>query len=391
VAYAERRGSGPAPWRVRYKLPDGASGSEPGFRTQAAAVSWGRGQEAAARTGRAGAARAGRAGAAAVPVTVGDWIDRWLALQDVGVSTLDRYGYLIRRFLRPAFGGTRLSVLGSEQVTRWELALPASAGVSRRTAADARALLRTILGDAAAAWPPLIGHNPAVRPRNRGRRTGRRMERSPRRAWATPLQVLLVAERAALLTGRDEDFTLIVTMAWTGMRWGEAIGLETGLVRPGHLCVEWQLREVAGVFHRLPPKDDSYRSTLWEPCLPVDLPPFLGALLTRQARDRPDQCACVAGHGGSGQYVFLGPGGGHYRRSNYARRVFRPACDGRRDAGPGRPGRVIITDATAWPGVPVAAWPPAAPGQVIELPGRRADRPHRDFLEWHLEKVFKAS
>jgi putative restriction endonuclease len=30
-------------------------------------------------------------------------------------------------------------------------------------------------------------------------------------------------------------------------------------------------------------------------------------------------------------------------------------------------------------------------GQPIELPDRRADRPGRDFLDWHLEEVFKAS
>jgi putative restriction endonuclease len=30
-------------------------------------------------------------------------------------------------------------------------------------------------------------------------------------------------------------------------------------------------------------------------------------------------------------------------------------------------------------------------GQVISLPDHRVDRPHRDFLEWHLEEVFKAS
>ena len=30
-------------------------------------------------------------------------------------------------------------------------------------------------------------------------------------------------------------------------------------------------------------------------------------------------------------------------------------------------------------------------GQLIELPERRLDRPHRDFLEWHLDTVFKAS
>ncbi|HUY45149.1 MAG TPA: hypothetical protein VMV92_05430 [Streptosporangiaceae bacterium] len=61
------------------------------------------------------------------------------------------------------------------------------------------------------------------------------------------------------------------------------------------------------------------------------------------------------------RYVFLGPDGGHYRRSNYARRVFRPACDGRYPPEAKRPGRLIIADATTWPGIPVAAWPPAPP------------------------------
>jgi putative restriction endonuclease len=33
----------------------------------------------------------------------------------------------------------------------------------------------------------------------------------------------------------------------------------------------------------------------------------------------------------------------------------------------------------------------AKAGQVIDLPARRSDRPERQFLEWHLEEVFKAS
>ena len=222
---------------------------------------------------------------------------------------------------------------------------------------------------AAAAKPPLIPYNPALRPRNRGRRTGRKLDRAPQRVWATPLQALLVAERAALLTGRDDDYTMVLTIGYTGLRWGETIGLERGYVRQDEIHVEWQLREIRSTFHRLPPKDDSYRSPNWEPCLPVDLPPFLAELLARQIQAQPRQrCACAAQHGGSGHYVFLGPDGGHYRRSGYARRVFRPACDGRRDAAPGRPGRLIVTDATIWPGLPVTTWPPAQPGVVFTPP-----------------------
>ncbi|MGH3401693.1 MAG: hypothetical protein ACRDRJ_04115 [Streptosporangiaceae bacterium] len=345
---------------MKYKVPDGSTASESGFETKAAALAWGRDQEARIREGRWTDPDAGK-------ITVSKWIDRWLAVQDVGISTEANREYMIRRYLRPAWGTRLLSSLSSEEITRWENALPATTGVSRRTARDARSLLGTILGDAASTRPPLIPYNPARRVRNRGRRTGRRLGRASQRAWATPVQALLLAERAALLYSRDEDFTMIVTMAYAGLRWGETIGLEREYARPGEIHVEWQLREVGNVFYRLPPKDDSYRSPRWEPCLPVDLPPFQARLLARQAEVRAgERCPCVSRHGGSGQYLFLGPDGGHFRRSNYARRVFRPACDGRQVATGARQGRLVIADATTWPGIPIAFWPAAQPGACYE-------------------------
>ena len=86
---------------------------------------------------------------------------------------------------------------------------------------------------------------------------------------------------AALLSGASDDFLLVITLAYAGLRWAEAVGLERGHMFPWHINVEWQLREINGIFHRLPPKDDSYRSTGWEPQIPVDLPPFLAGLLAR--------------------------------------------------------------------------------------------------------------
>jgi integrase len=364
MAYAEKRGKGPKPWRVKYRLPGGLEASESGFETKASALAWGRDQEARIREGRWTDPSAGK-------ITVGEWIGRWLATQDVGISTEDSREYLIRRFIRPAWGASELGSLSTEEITKWENTLPAREGISRRTARDTRSLLCTILGDAAATKPPLIPYNPALRPRNRGRRTGRRLARTPQRVWATPLQVLLIAERAALLTGRADDFTMIITIAYTGLRWGEAIGLETKHTHPGEIHIEWQLRELRSAFHRLPPKDDSYRSPAWEPCLPVDLPPFLADLLARQVQGQPrNPCACAIQHGGTGRYVFLGPDGGHYRRSNYARRVFRPACDGRFEPAPSRPARLVIADATVWPGIPVAMWPPAQLGTTRYAPPR---------------------
>ncbi len=364
---------------MKYKLPDGTETSESGFETKTAALNWGRDQEANIRSGRWTDPNAGK-------LTVSEWIERWLAVQDVSISTVDSREYLIRRFIRPAWGNTALSDLSTEEITKWEKALPDREGITPRTARAARTLLGTILGDAAATRPPLIPYNPALRPRNRGRRTGRRLQRAPQRIWATPLQVLLIAERAALLTGRDEDFTMILTIGYTGLRWAEAIGLEHEYTRPQQIHVEWQLRELRGRFYRLPPKDDSYRSPDWDPGLPVDLPPFLAELLKTQVKDHPRQpCSCASQHEGSGRYVFLGPDGGHYRRSNYSRRVFRPACDGRHLPIARAPGRLVIADqTTTWPGTPIAAWPPAT---ETHRPGRRipaAPRPrHRDHPGRH--------
>jgi hypothetical protein len=74
--------------------------------------------------------------------------------------------------------------------------------------------------------------------------------------------------------------------------------------------------------------------------------------------------------------VLLGPDGGHPRRSNYARRVFRPACDGRYQPQPSKPPRLTIVDASAWPGIPVTTWAPAPPGDAaFTRPRGRGIRP----------------
>ncbi|MGH3678940.1 MAG: hypothetical protein ACRDT2_01230 [Natronosporangium sp.] len=116
--------------------------------------------------------------------------------------------------------------------------------------------------------------------------------------------MLLIAERAALLSGRDDEFVAVITKGFTGMRWGELVGLEPDYVRPGSIRVEWQLYELdTGELVRCPPKDDSYRT--------ADTPDWLSRLvLDHIARTRPTACPChgkrcvfhgrgTAGHGQS--------------------------------------------------------------------------------------------
>ncbi|MEO5877022.1 MAG: LacI family DNA-binding transcriptional regulator, partial [Streptosporangiaceae bacterium] len=131
-----------------------------------------------------------------------------------------------------------------------------------------------------------ISVNPAAKRRGKGKRAGRSRNRGPEKAIVDALQALLVAERAALLSGRDDEFVLLVTKFFTGMRWGELIGLETAYARLGSLRVEGQLYELdTGELLHCPPKDDSYRD--------VDLPGWLSGLISDHiTRTQPTPCAC---------------------------------------------------------------------------------------------------
>ncbi|MEV8116822.1 LacI family DNA-binding transcriptional regulator [Streptomyces xiamenensis] len=85
---------------------------------------------------------------------------------------------------------------------------------------------------------------------------------------------------------------------YTGMRWGEVLGLERKYVRDDIIRVEPQLYELDSEFIVGPPKDDSYRS--------LDSPRWLTGLLRWQAAQRRARaCPC---HGIA--CVFRGRGTG---------------------------------------------------------------------------------
>ena len=82
-------------------------------------------------------------------------------------------------------------------------------------------LLSLLLSDAVD--ERLIPVNP-IRARHRGRR---RSDRRIERRWATPSEVLAVADNIARLpTAGAGAELLIVTAAWTGARWGEIAALQ---------------------------------------------------------------------------------------------------------------------------------------------------------------------
>ena len=90
------------------------------------------------------------------------------------------------------------------------------------------------------------------------------------------------------------------------------------------IVIDWKLYELNGRFYRGRPKDGSIR--------PADLPPFLVELLAGHLANAGSlKCTCRNTEPPwcpGAEYVFLGPGRGHFRRSNYSERFFRPAADG---------------------------------------------------------------
>ena len=82
-----------------------------------------------------------------------------------------------------------------------------------------------------------------------------------------------------------------------------------------------KLYELNGQFYEGPPNDGSIR--------PADLPPFLAGLIAGHLDRSPSMtCTCTRTEPPwcpGAEYIFLGPGGGHFRRSNYSERFIRPA------------------------------------------------------------------
>jgi integrase len=246
MAYAEKRGN---LWRVRWPGPGRTVESKSGFRTRKDAESYGRDQEAAIRAGTYSDPRAGR-------ITLTEWVNQWYPALDLELNTLSTYKYTIEVHILPTFGDHSLMSLTSEEIAIWGKQI-AARGYTRRTAREARSTLATILGDAI---PRYLQLNPAARRRGKGRKGQRRIERAEKagRTWATALDALLFAERCSALSGTDTDFVMVITMAYTGMRWSEVSGLPPECVGADTLGIDWKLYEFCSQ-NRTPGREEAWQ------------------------------------------------------------------------------------------------------------------------------------
>ncbi len=293
MAWAEKRGD---TWRVRFRNPDGSVATDSTHPTKTAATTRANAIETDQHRDTFINPEHGK-------ITLATWVEEWLDAHDVAESTFERYRSHLDIHILPRFGETSLNGITRMAVKRWVKDLNHTRAQS--TVASILSLLSMILGEAVE--ERRIPMNPCRRLRNTA-------PQRPERPWANAAQVNQIAARL-----NTPNQTLIITAAYTGMRWGELAGLRRPNCKldDGRILIdpnEGNLHEVGG------------HLTLGSPKTPaavreILLPPFLIELLRTHLDSHTHD------------HVFIGRDGGLHRRSSFHRRHWRPATDGNPDNG----------------------------------------------------------
>ncbi|GAA5088087.1 integrase [Thermocatellispora tengchongensis] len=301
MAWAEKRG----PWyRVRWRDANGEVNTTPDkYRTKKQALAAAEALDTDQRRGMFIDPSAGR-------INLAEWAAQWRKAHRVAPSTTAKYDHYLDHHILPAFGEVTLDGIARLAVKQWAGQL--GDRYAPATVSGIITLLSVLL--TAAVEERMLAINPIQ---------GLRLNASPhvhrgvkRRTRPVPdgRHVVAIAERIRSDHG-DGPATMVLTAAYTGMRWGELAGLApvNCHLEDGYLRIDpdvGALHEVGTQVWLGPPKSSAAARR-------IDLPPFLVDMLS------------VVIEGGSGDRVFTAADGGVLRRSNFCRRIWRrPACDG---------------------------------------------------------------
>jgi integrase len=289
MAWVERRGNS---FRVRYRNPDGTVGTDSSHPTRAAA-------EIRCKQVDVDQAFDTYLDPAAGRITLAEWVAIWERGHLAGDAKWAAYRSHLRNHILPRFGHVQLSKITRQSVKVFVKHLKTQLADS--SAANVMTLLSLLMREAVA--DRRIGYNPC---------TGVRVvtRRAPERPHATPAQVNTITARI----NRRADQILVITAAYTGMRWGELTGLARANTHLGEGFIRVHpevgaLHEVQGRLYLGPPKTASSVRD-------IHLPPFLVGLL-QEVLDSHDH-----------DIVFCGARGAFLRRSSMSRRVWGPAVNG---------------------------------------------------------------
>lgn len=306
-------------WRGRYKLPNGRWGSvsrddngQP-FYTERAAEDFAAGLETDVRRKAFVNPRDGR-------ITVREWSELWIESVELANRSDSTYRQRLRSVILPKWGETAMGTIATVAISTWEQQLRAR--YSPRYVKSVMSVLRVMFDDAVAS--KVRGDNPVptLKSRRRGMYKGKQQEDET--VLATPRQALLMARNARELRGLV-GYTMVLTIAYVGLRISEVVGLRREhliLDDRGEGCrllVQEQHQRVDGKPAQVAPKYGSTGSLI--------LPPFLAALLGE----------LLASH--TSPWVFPAPRGGKMHTGDeWYTDVWRRFADGH-TAVPDRRGR----------------------------------------------------
>ncbi|CPX80708.1 site-specific integrase [Mycobacteroides abscessus] len=259
--------SGATLYRVRYRTPDHRQTDKRGFKTK-------RDAEAFAATVEVSKLKGEYVAPAHARVTLGELGPAWLERQR---GHLKPSGYNVmetawRLRVEPRWGRVAIGDIKPTAVQQWvaeigrgtETTKPAGASVVKRT----HYVLSRILADAVR--DNLIARNAAA---------GASLPRTKRKP-----PVYLTHEQVGMLAGASGEYEgLVLTLAYTGIRWGEAVGLrvrDLDMLRKRAKISENAVQS-AGEIHVGTPKAHKQRTVP----LPEFLLPYLATQCEGKARD----------------------------------------------------------------------------------------------------------
>lgn len=261
-----------------------------GFTTKAAAKKWERDTRSELERGTYRDPSAG-------DVTFALWVKEWQATRGVHEQrTNDEADSIVRVHLLPVFGPRRLDEISPLLVRQFVSTL--SGRRAPKTVRNVHGVLHSIFK--LAVDTNVLTANPCA---------GTVLPAPERRKQMACLTEQQIAQLAAAVP--DHWRPLILTLAGTGLRWGEAVGLKVKyvdlLARPPELRVQETLNPTATAFKAVPKTASSRRT--------IGLPPPVAEILP----------ALVAGKAGE-EPVFTMPDGSliKHRWFNYS--VWQPAC-----------------------------------------------------------------
>ena len=290
-------------YSVRYMKPDGSQARKRGFLTSEAAKHWARTVELKKTSGDYVDPRLGQA-------TVGSVADAWLAAKrsKVKPSSYAPLAAAWKNHVEPVWGHWPLGQIEISHVEDWIIDLttdrhddPTDPLKVTRKKYSATVVLR--------AHGVLAGIlDRAVRDRLISTNKARAVENLPRKQ--PKRKIYLSHEQVDELAGYCGDWsTLVLLLAYCGLRWGEAIGLrveDLNLLRR-RIDITRSVTQVGAKFEIGTPKSGKARS--------VAVPVFLVELLAKQAEGKA-----------RGALLFPGPAGDWLRRPNSERGWFIAAA-----------------------------------------------------------------